>query len=130
MANGSISAEPMAVQSSPQRLEGQLATDTITMEGRSGAKYQFQVFPWGTDFKPLGAVYSVLKHRTDGRYDVIYIGQTGDLSERFDDHHQAACFTRNGKTHIGVHLESSEQRRLAIEQDLIANYNPPCNKQK
>ena len=130
MANGSISAEPMAVQSSPQRLEGQLATDTITMEGRSGAKYQFQVFPWGTDFKPLGVVYSVLKHRTDGRYDVIYIGQTGDLSERFDDHHKAACFTWNGRTHVGVHLESSEQRQLAIEQDLIANYNPPCNKQK
>ncbi len=129
MANGSITAEPVAVQSSPQRLEGQVATDTIMMEGRSGAKHEFQVFSWGTDFKPLGAVYVVLKRRTDGRYDVIYIGETGDLSERFDNHHQTACFTRNGKTHIGVHLESSEQRRRAIESDLIANYNTPCNEQ-
>ena len=127
MATRSIIAEPVAVQSSPKHQEGQLAAESITMEGRSGAKYDFQIYQWGTAFKPLGAVYAVLKRRADGRYDVIYVGQTGDLSERFDNHHRAACFTLNGKTHIGVHLESSEQRRLAIEKDLIAYYGPSCN---
>ena len=115
----------MAVQS-PRYAEGHMA-DGITLQGRSGATYEFQVYPWGTDFKPLGAVYAVLKLRTDRRYDVIYIGETGDLSERFDSHHKAWCFDRNGKTHIGVHLESSQSRRRVIEQDLIANYTPPCN---
>jgi hypothetical protein len=51
------------------------------------------------------------------------------LSERFDNHHQSACFTRNGKTHIAVRGEGSEQRRLAIETDLIRNYQTSCNKQ-
>ena len=102
-------------------------SSTIIMQGRSGATYEFTVYPWGTPFKPLGGVYSVLRARTDGRYDVIYVGQTGDLSERFDDHHKAGCFSRERARRIGVHVESEEQRRLAIESDLIANYNPPCN---
>jgi len=102
--------------------------DTITMQGASGASYNFDVYRWGTSFKPLGAVYSVLKKNSDARYSVLYIGQTGNLDERFDSHHRAACFTRNGKTHIGIHLESGEQTRLRKERDLIDNYNPPCNK--
>lgn len=105
-----------------------MATSTkIVLRGKSGNKYDFDVYRWGTEFKPLGGVYAVLKERSDGRFDVIYIGQTGDLSERFDDHHKAGCFSRHNKTHIGVHLCSSEQRRLVIERDLIANYQPPCN---
>lgn len=96
----------------------------ITLRGKSGASYDFEIYPWGQEFRPVGGVYVVLKSATDG---TIYIGQTGDLSERFDAHHKASCLDRYGKTHIGVHLESSEARRLAIESDLIANYQPPCN---
>ena len=99
-------------------------TPTVTLRGTSGASYTFQVFPWGTAFKPLGAVYVVLKTATDG---IIYIGQTGDLSERFDHHHQAPCFGRYGRTHIGVLLEGVAARRLAIETDLVRAYQPPCN---
>lgn len=71
----------------------------------------------------------MLKKLPAGNYSILYIGQTGDLSERFDNHHQAACFTRNGKTHIAIRAESSEQKRLAIETDLIRNYQTSCNKQ-
>jgi hypothetical protein len=49
------------------------------------------------------------------------------LSERFDDHHKAECFSRRGAAHLCVHVEGNEKTRLAIESDLIANYNPPCN---
>lgn len=100
---------------------------TVTLKGKSGNTYNFDVYPWGTSFKPLGAVYVVLKKLSNGNFDLIYIGQTEDLSTRFDDHHKQSCFDRNGKTHIGIHLESSEKRRLAIEADLLANYNTPCN---
>ena len=105
-----------------------MATATlISLKGASARTYEFEVYPWGTAFNQVGAVYAVLQSRTDG---LIYIGQTGDLTERFDNHHRAACFTRNGKTHIGVHVESSDLRRRAIEADLIAGYpNTPCNKQ-
>ena len=102
--------------------------ETITAKGASGAAYTFYVYPWGTTFKKLGGVYLVLRKSVqNGKYDVLYIGQTGDLSERFDNHHKKSCFDRNGKTHIAIKLEASESKRLYIESDLIKNYNPPCN---
>lgn len=100
--------------------------DTVTAKGASGTSYSFDVYPWGTTFKAVGAVYLVLK-KNQSNYAILYIGQTGDLSERFDDHHKASCFTRHGRTHIGILVESSGTRRLAIEADLIANYKPVCN---
>jgi predicted GIY-YIG superfamily endonuclease len=105
------------------------AEDKVTVNGVSGTQYEFGVYVWGTSFKPIGGVYLVLKKLPAGNYNILYIGQTSDLSERFDNHHQAACFVRNGRTHIGVLVEGSEQRRLAIETDLIRNYRTSCNKQ-
>lgn len=103
------------------------AVDKVTVEGISGTQYEFDVYLWGTQFKPVGAVYIVLKKKPTGNYDLLYVGQTGDLSERFDNHHKKPCFDRNGKTHIGVRVESSEKRRLSIEADLTAKYKPVCN---
>lgn len=99
-------------------------------KGQSGAKYDFAVYPLGTDFKPLGAVYIVTKRTVkdgSGTHDFIYIGQTEDLSTRFDDHHKDACFTKHGANCISVHLNSSESQRLDIETDLCRLHNPPCN---
>lgn len=101
--------------------------DTIAAKGASGTSYSFDVYLWGTNFKALGAVYLVLKKSSDGKYTILYVGQTGDLGERFDDHHKGACFNRNGRTHIGIKPESVEKTRLAIETDLVRNYNPVCN---
>jgi len=100
--------------------------DTIVLKGVSGKSYDFDVYPWNTSFKPVGAVYAVLK-KTNSNYTVIYIGQTGNLSERFDNHHKLSCFNRNGKTHVAIHLDSSESSQLAKERDLVANYSPVCN---
>ena len=99
---------------------------TVTLKGKSGNAYDFDVYPWGTSFKPVGAVYTVLK-ANPSNYSILYIGETGDLSSRFDSHHKQSCFDRNGKTHIGIHLESNGKRRLEIEADLLANYRTQCN---
>jgi len=103
------------------------AEDNVKVAGVSGTQYEFGVYPWGTSFNSIGGVYLVLKKQVSGKYDLLYIGQTGDLSERFDNHHKAPCFTRNGKTHIAVKAESSEQKRLNIETDLIRKYKTSCN---
>ncbi|MBW9267381.1 MAG: GIY-YIG nuclease family protein [Candidatus Thiodiazotropha sp. (ex. Lucinisca nassula)] len=100
---------------------------TLPIQGASGTTYRFTVYPWGTQFQSFGAVYTVLRNNGGGRYSILYVGQTGDMEERFDDHHKQRCFDRNGKTHIGVLPEPNEQRRLAIESDLVNAYNPPCN---
>ncbi|MEW8057721.1 MAG: hypothetical protein AB2796_20615 [Candidatus Thiodiazotropha sp.] len=99
---------------------------TVTLKGVSGRSYDFDVYPWGTSFKAVGAVYNK-KKKNGTNFSILYIGQTGDLSERFDNHHKRPCFDRNGKTHIGIHLESAESRRFDIETDLVRNYSPVCN---
>jgi len=72
---------------------------TLELTGASGRKYAFLVYPWGTPFKALGGVYAVTRgtaNQSGGQtHTIVYVGQTGDLSERFDDHHKAACFGRN-----------------------------------
>jgi len=100
---------------------------TVTLTGASGRNYDFEVYPWDTQFNHVGAVYCVLRRKPEGNFNIIYIGQTGDLSERFGDHHKQQCFDRNGKTHIGVYPEPSEARRLTIEADLLGKYKPACN---
>lgn len=101
--------------------------DTVTPVGVSGTRYSFEVYPWGQAFRSLGGVYVVLRRQQNNQYDVLYVGQTGDLNERFDQHHKQPCFDRNLRTHIGVMVEGSESRRLAIERDLLGNYSTVCN---
>jgi hypothetical protein len=104
---------------------------TVSFTGTSGATYEFDVYPWDTDFNAVGAVYFVTKrsHNAQNGYSHsgVYVGQTGDLSERFNSHHQPECLKRNGVHCICVYREGTEGRRREIEADLIANYQPPCN---
>lgn len=103
------------------------AEDKVTVKGVSGAQYNFEVYSWGTSFNAVGGLYLVLKKQPTGKYSLLYVGQTGDLSERFDNHHKQSSFDRHGKTHIAVRGEGTEKTRLSIETDLIQNYQPVCN---
>jgi len=104
---------------------------TITLTGVSGASYTFNIYPWGTSFRAVAAVYAVTKRYTDSKrghtHTVLYVGQTEDLSTRFDNHHKAACFTRNGANCICTDPEESESTRREVETDLIESYKPRCN---
>jgi len=99
--------------------------------GLSGAKYSFAVYPIGQPFRAVGAVYIITKRtiKSDGvgNHDFIYIGQTGDLSVRFIDHHKDSCFSRNGANCICIHTCDEESQRFDIETDLCRRHNPPCN---
>jgi hypothetical protein len=99
--------------------------------GQSGTKYNFAIYPLGTKFKAVGAVYIFTKRtvKSDGTgsHDFIYIGQTGDLSTRFDNHHKDSCIEKHGANCVCIHLNSNESQRLDIETDLVRHHNPPCN---
>jgi hypothetical protein len=104
---------------------------TMVLEGASRQKYSLQLYPWGTSFRSLGGVYVVTHAEPNlqggNSHQIVYVGQTGDLSERFEFHHKAYCFRLHKASHICVYLEQNEKARLSIESDLIAGYNPPCN---
>jgi hypothetical protein len=98
----------------------------LTLHGASGTSYTFSLYQRGETLPSVCAVYVVLgASGTDTR--VVYVGETEDCCQRHGNHHKEWCFKYHGATRIGVHYETSNIRRLAIERDLIANYHPPCN---
>ena len=101
--------------------------NTMEWLGKSGTKCQYWVYEIGHSLKAEGGNYIFTKRDSNGVHTPIYVGQTGDLSERFDSHHKADCIRREGATHICTHLTSSENDRVTEESDLIANWSPPCN---
>lgn len=95
---------------------------TIVFTGVSGKKYEFNIYPWGTDFtENYEAVYFITRREAnnDGGYSHtrIYVGQTEDLSIRFDNHHKQTCFDKYNKNCVCVFGEKNEKTRLEIEKD-------------
>ncbi|KPJ52278.1 hypothetical protein AMJ39_08235 [candidate division TA06 bacterium DG_24] len=105
---------------------------TVTFTGQSGTKYEFAAYPWGTAFKDdYAAVYFVTERYKEAKggfsHRHIYVGETEELGIRFENHHKAECFEEESANCICVYGEDDEDERLAIEQDLLAKYDPPCN---
>ena len=103
------------------------ATQTVTWPGHSEKKYTYYVYKIGTPLKAAPGNYIFAKRTATG-WIPIYIGETSDLSERFDNHHKMPCIKRNGATHIHAHVNNSGvTARRAEESDLIKRWKPSCN---
>ncbi len=100
---------------------------TLTLTGKSETSYEFNVYTYGTAFRALGAVYAITRRVNKETHTVIYIGQTGDLSERLDGHEKEPCFELFLANRTCIHADDDEDSRLQKETDLIGNYSPPCN---
>ena len=109
----------------------QSRTETVDWKGVSGRAYRYFVYPLGTSLKRVPGNYIYARQDSYGRWVAIYVGETGDLSERdLDTHHQRSCIIRNGATHIHAHESSANRHtRLDEETDLRQALNPPCNDQ-
>jgi len=95
--------------------------------GISGVEYDYYIYDIESNFKYSPGNYIFAKEVGPGTWLPLYIGQTGDLSERFEDHHKIDCVLINGATHLHVHLSStSEEIRREEEKDLIDRWRPFC----
>ena len=94
--------------------------------GTSGKQYTYWYYPLPPTFKAEPGNYIFAKI-VNNHWKAVYIGQTEDLSERFDNHHAAPCIERNGATYIHAHINAEKASRLAEERDLIGAYSTPCN---
>jgi hypothetical protein len=103
-------------------------TETINWPGESGKTYKYWIYEIDTSFDDVPANYVFAKETKPGTFKPVYIGQTSDLSERFDNHHKTPCIRRAAATHIHAHKSStSEASRKAEENDLIQKWLPSCN---
>ena len=100
--------------------------ETIIFSGISGTKYEYIAYPIDSNFKPLPANYIFAK-RSDFGFHPIYIGETSDLSTRFDNHHKLPLAELHGAAHTLVHINATPHLRLSEERDLIDYYKPVCN---
>ena len=108
---------------------------SVFFGGKSGEKYHFQVWPLETRFKSVAAVYFVTKRAYDNStyrracHDGIYIGQTENLSGSLAAEAQLERFRKFGANCVCVYLLPDEERRIAVEQDLLAAHSTHCNQQ-
>ena len=102
---------------------------TINWEGKSGAKYKYWIYPIKQGFSASPANYIYARETKPGSWRPIYIGETGDISDRpLDTHHKRSCIVREQARHIHVHKSSANKKeRTDEEADLVARWNPVCN---
>ena len=96
------------------------------------SEYSFETFGTDISFHDIGAVYIFTKRTVkDGRgsHSALYIGETGVLGSRIKKHEKWDCVNRYGCNCICVYSVKDERKRHAIESALIAEYDPPCNRQ-
>lgn len=105
-----------------------MSAQTISWQGQSGLAYKYEIYPMDKPFPAVAGNYIFAKETKPNTYEAVYIGETQDLSERFDNHHKMPCIRGSGATHIHVHGNSQGQMaRRREESDLIPRWKPSCN---
>lgn len=103
----------------------------LTISSASGMLYEFRAYSWDSVFKAMGVVYVITKRVANrgGRasHTYIYVGETADLSERFDNHPKLDCFKRHNANCICVHADANQASRLRKQAAILRAYTFPCN---
>jgi len=102
----------------------------VEWEGASGKVYHYWVYSINEfSFKAEPGNYIFTRETKQDTYTPLYIGQTADLSERFDAHPKMSCAKLFGATHVHAHKSSAKAaERSAEETDLIQKWHPICNR--
>lgn len=111
---------------------------TLTLSGLSGKQYIFNLYTFDSflelkdAFKPIPALYLFtkrwLRDADSFSHDLVYLGETGDLSSRFDNHHRETCIVSRSANCIGIFSTTSvEKDRRLFEEDILGAYDFPCN---
>ena len=85
------------------------------------------------DFKDIAAIYVIICVASNGNWNVLDVGQSGELGDRIDNHDREDCWKRNCLNQtIWVCIypmpsnKYTKQDRLDIEKKLRNQYNPKC----
>ena len=94
--------------------------DFIDLEGASGAKYRFRLWPEGAPHQPIAGNYVCVRADGEG-FTVLKIGETLDLSQV---RHELPKRTRDAMTHLYTRLNVARAVRCAEHEDLAARHGP------
>ena len=88
--------------------------------------------PFKAKFTEVTPANYIFAKRISGQWVALYIGQTDNITERMESKYDGhICAAKEGATHVHVHAHKTddEDARVKEEDDLIAQQDPPCNKQ-
>lgn len=107
-----------------------MAVETIMWSGSSGKKYKYWIYLISTSFKDSPGNYIFAKEISPGDWKPIYIGETDSLLNRLSEHEKMRCVKLHRGKFVHVHIAPSDnETRRAEESDLLAKWDPPCNKE-
>lgn len=90
--------------------------------------YAFTVHGPYDDFPSKSGVY-VFDKGSSADKKAYYVGESGDLADRLDNHEKWPAAARLGATHIHIRLvPEGEAARKGMEKELIDEYDPPLNR--
>ena len=110
----------------------------MTLRGIDGEKYLFNVYEYDNFddldncFKAIPAIYA-FSHRYKDienkyKHHLIYLGETGDLSQRFQNHHKKECINKRKGNCIWIYVTSEDENIRKSEEKNILDFNDfPCN---
>jgi len=89
-------------------------TSTASLEDRSG-------------------VYAILCQKEGNNYHVVDVGESATVKSRVETHDRQDCWKRNCNSTLAVAVyytpNLQQAGRMAIEQELRKQHDPPCGKQ-
>ena len=96
--------------------------------------YDFNVYPPKTKWNEVGGIYIFCGFNKNNEWVAIYIGETGEgptgnFRSRMSGHEKCEKAKSLGATHIHALMEEDKDLRKAMEEQLIAYYEPPLNKE-
>ncbi|MBL8536912.1 MAG: hypothetical protein JNM59_05865 [Hyphomonadaceae bacterium] len=100
----------------------------VVLKGRSGTEYPFSVWLRATRFLPKGGVYVMARTTGPDQFEMVFIGETADMSKRPINPAKTACFDQHGVDSIFSLDEPEAPRRADIVRDLLMAINPVCNR--
>lgn len=102
----------------------------IILSGKSGEKFCFQTWPFGTPFRSVGAVFFVTKRLITDKtfrrasHSVIFIGQSANMAGPLGTQPQLSAFEKHGANCICVCAIADEAQRRNIVEDMVEGHHP------
>jgi hypothetical protein len=104
---------------------------TVEFQGRSGQKWIFETQDLRKTPQVRAGVYIITDRYPESdtfEHQVVFVGQSADLVRVFRNHRRKDCFSQQKAACLCTYAEISEPERQDISKDLLAYYDPPCNR--
>ena len=101
--------------------------ETISMTGKSGKEYAFNVYPGDMRFNDfIPGVYYISKQLGD-ESSAIYLGESDNVDVTLQNHDKQSCFDEENYNRVSFYKNASREVRESIVADLSATLDLACS---